>query len=101
MALPLNSWFFLSHTDSSFFRSVEDDIIVDQIDSPDIMDDFEMGQDEYVDIKDKDSNKQKLRRRIKHCKVFLLLSFVQYDDMETLRHFFCVLYTASSQLMFS
>ncbi|KMZ71358.1 Ubiquitin-like domain-containing CTD phosphatase [Zostera marina] len=51
--------------------SVEDDIIVDQIDSPDIMDDFEMGHDEYVDIKDKESNKHKLRRRIKHCKINL------------------------------
>ncbi|XP_047338006.1 ubiquitin-like domain-containing CTD phosphatase [Impatiens glandulifera] len=44
--------------------TVEDDIIVDQVDSSEIVDDFEIGQDEAVDIKDKDINKQKLRRRI-------------------------------------
>ncbi|GJX41494.1 ubiquitin-like domain-containing CTD phosphatase [Tanacetum coccineum] len=47
-----------------YFLTCEDDIIVDQVESPEIVDDFEIGQDEVVDIKDKDANKQKLRRRI-------------------------------------
>lgn len=49
--------------------TVEDDIIVDQVDSPEIIDDFELGQDESTDIKDKEVNKQKLRRRIDQYKV--------------------------------
>ncbi|KAK6915937.1 Ubiquitin-like domain [Dillenia turbinata] len=51
--------------------TVEDDIIVDQVDSPEIIDDFELGQDETVDIKDKEVNKQKLRRRIDLCNIDL------------------------------
>lgn len=50
-------------------RTVEDDIIIDPVDAPEIVDDFELGQDEAVDIKDKDVNKQKLRRRIDQYKV--------------------------------
>lgn len=53
----------------SFSRTVEDDIIVDQVDAPEIVDDFELGQDEVVDIKDKEVNKQKLRRRTTQYKV--------------------------------
>ncbi|KAI5661584.1 hypothetical protein M9H77_20907 [Catharanthus roseus] len=49
--------------------TVEDDIIVHQVDSPEIIDDFELGQDEAVEIKDKEVNKQKLRRRIMQYKV--------------------------------
>ncbi|KAG5248474.1 ubiquitin domain-containing CTD phosphatase [Salix suchowensis] len=44
--------------------TVENDIIVNQMDSPEIVDDFEHGQDEAVDIEDVEVNKQKLRRRI-------------------------------------
>ncbi|XP_022998279.1 ubiquitin-like domain-containing CTD phosphatase [Cucurbita maxima] len=51
--------------------TVEDDIIVDQVDSPEIIDDFELGKDEVIDIKDKDVNKQKLRRRIGQYKIEL------------------------------
>ncbi|KAG8368817.1 hypothetical protein BUALT_Bualt15G0086200 [Buddleja alternifolia] len=51
--------------------TVEDDIIVDQAESPEVIDDFELGQDEVVDIKDKEVNKQKLRRRIEQCKIEL------------------------------
>ncbi|KAA8545493.1 hypothetical protein F0562_020277 [Nyssa sinensis] len=51
--------------------TVEDDIIVDQVDSPEIIDDFELGQEEAVDIKDKEVNKQKLRRRIDQYKIEL------------------------------
>ncbi|XAR56325.1 Phosphoprotein phosphatase [Bertholletia excelsa] len=51
--------------------TVEDDLIVDQVDSPEIIDDFELGQDEAVDIKDKGVNKQKLRRRIDQYKIEL------------------------------
>lgn len=51
------------------YSTVEDEIIVDQADSPEIVDDFEFGQDEIVDIKDKDVNKQKLSRRVAQYKV--------------------------------
>ncbi|KAK6156995.1 hypothetical protein DH2020_011243 [Rehmannia glutinosa] len=49
--------------------TVEDDIIVDPVESPEIIDDFELGQDEAMDIKDKEVNKQKLRRRIQQYKI--------------------------------
>ncbi|OAY44972.1 ubiquitin-like domain-containing CTD phosphatase [Manihot esculenta] len=51
--------------------TVEDDLILDQEDSPEVVDDFELGQDEAVDIKDKEVNKQKLRRRIDQYKIEL------------------------------
>lgn len=49
--------------------TVEGDILVDPVESPEIIDDFELGQDEAVDIKDKEVNKQKLRRRIEQFKI--------------------------------
>lgn len=51
---------------------------MDQVDSPEIVDDFELGQDEVVDIKDKFVNKQKLKRRVNQYKVtlFLLISYI-------------------------
>ncbi|XP_022863275.1 ubiquitin-like domain-containing CTD phosphatase [Olea europaea var. sylvestris] len=52
--------------------TVEDEIIVDPMDSPEIIDDFEIGQVEEVDIKDNEVNKQKLRRRIGQYKIELL-----------------------------
>lgn len=52
--------------------TIEDEIIVDQGDSPEIIDDFELGQDEVIDIKDKYVNKKKLLRRISQYKVKLL-----------------------------
>ncbi|KAF2319888.1 hypothetical protein GH714_020076 [Hevea brasiliensis] len=55
--------------------TVEDDIIVDQVDSSEVVDDFELGQDEAVDIKDKEVNKQKLRRRIDQYKFYF--SFIR------------------------
>lgn len=55
-----------------FCSTVEDDIIVDPIESSEIVDDFEIGQDEVVDIKDKEANKHKLSRRIKQYKVSIL-----------------------------
>lgn len=42
---------------------------MDQVDSPEIVDDFELGHDEVIDIKDKFVNKQKLLRRISQHKV--------------------------------
>ncbi|KAJ9538203.1 hypothetical protein OSB04_030936 [Centaurea solstitialis] len=59
--------------------TVEDDIIVDQVDAPEIVDDFEIGQDEVVDIKDKEVNKQKLRRRVEQYKACSLLSIIAFD----------------------
>lgn len=49
--------------------TVEDEIIVDPIDAPEIIDDFELGQDDVGEIKDKEVNKQKLRRRIEQYKI--------------------------------
>ncbi|KAL2537034.1 Ubiquitin-like domain-containing CTD phosphatase [Forsythia ovata] len=51
--------------------TVEDEIIVEPVDSPEIIDDFEIGQVEVVDIKDNEVNKQKLRRRIEQYKIEL------------------------------
>ncbi|KAH9301534.1 hypothetical protein KI387_013117, partial [Taxus chinensis] len=48
--------------------TVEDEIIVDPVDSPKIIDDFELGQDDAAEIKDKEVNKQKLKRRIEQYK---------------------------------
>ena len=48
---------------------MEDDIIVDQVTSQHIVDDFELGKEEVVDVKDKELNKQKLRRRVDLYKV--------------------------------
>jgi len=44
---------------------------VEQGDSPEVIDDFDLGNEEAVEvqIKDKDVNKQKLRRRIDQYKV--------------------------------
>lgn len=53
--------------------TVEDDIIVDQVESPEIVDDFELDQDEATEIKDKEVNKQKLRRRIGQHKACFLI----------------------------
>ncbi|KAL9256962.1 Ubiquitin-like domain-containing CTD phosphatase-like protein [Drosera capensis] len=49
--------------------TVEDEIIIDQVDSPEVVDDFELGQDGVVEIKDKPANQQKLRRRVQQYKV--------------------------------
>ncbi|KAL7157333.1 hypothetical protein ABFS83_02G070900 [Erythranthe nasuta] len=49
--------------------TVEDDIYIDPVESQEVIDDFELGQDEVVDIKDKEVNKQKLRRRVQQCKI--------------------------------
>ncbi|KAF9612738.1 hypothetical protein IFM89_003748 [Coptis chinensis] len=54
-----------------YCRTVENDIIIDQVDAPEIIDDFEIGQVEAVHIKDKEANKQKLRRRISRYKIKL------------------------------
>lgn len=62
---------FCDELDLNFDRTVEDEIIVDQVEDPEIVDDFELGQDEAVDIKDKEVNKQKLRRRIYQYKVVI------------------------------
>uniref|UniRef100_A0A0D3A7E2 protein-serine/threonine phosphatase n=1 Tax=Brassica oleracea var. oleracea TaxID=109376 RepID=A0A0D3A7E2_BRAOL len=52
--------------------TTEDDIIVDQVTSDDVVDDFELGKEEVVDIEDKEINKQKLRRRIDQYKIKLV-----------------------------
>ncbi|KAF5201975.1 Ubiquitin-like domain-containing ctd phosphatase [Thalictrum thalictroides] len=57
--------------------TVEDEILIDQVDAPEIIDDFDFEKEElvgsqFVDIKDKWVNKKKLRRRISHYKIKLL-----------------------------
>ncbi|XP_031255835.1 ubiquitin-like domain-containing CTD phosphatase isoform X2 [Pistacia vera] len=64
--LPLKA--FLKMT---MIGTVEDEIIVDPVESPEIIDDFELRQEEAVDIKDKEVNKQKLRRRVNQYKIQL------------------------------
>jgi hypothetical protein len=45
---------------------------VDPVDAPEVLDDFELGDEETIDIKDREVNKQKLRRRIEQFKMTLL-----------------------------
>lgn len=70
-AVLLSSLPFKSSLKMTMIGTTEDDIIVDQVESPDIVDDFELPQDEAVEIKDKHGNKQKLRRRISQYKIEL------------------------------
>jgi ubiquitin-like domain-containing CTD phosphatase 1 len=51
------------------FRTVEDEILVEPVDAPEVLDDFELGQEDTVDIMDREVNRQKLRRRIEQFKV--------------------------------
>lgn len=48
---------------------MEDEILVEPVDAPEVLDDFELGQEDTVDIMDREVNKQKLRRRIEQFKV--------------------------------
>ncbi|CAM6103040.1 unnamed protein product [Calypogeia fissa] len=56
----------------SMMGTVEDEILVDPVESPEILDDFELGEEDTVDIKDADVNKSKLRRRVDQFKLNLL-----------------------------
>ncbi|KAL6138551.1 hypothetical protein ACLB2K_063832 [Fragaria x ananassa] len=62
-AVLLSSLPFKSSLKLTMIGAMEDDIIVHPVDSPDIVDGFELGQDEPVDIKDNHLNNQKLRWR--------------------------------------
>lgn len=70
-SLLLSSISFKPSLKMTMIGTVEDDIIVDQAESPEIVDDFELGKEEAVDVKDKEVNKQKLRRRIDQYKINL------------------------------
>lgn len=48
---------------------MEDEILVEPVDAPEVLDDFELGQEDTVDIMDREVNKQKLKRRIEQFKV--------------------------------
>ncbi|BAB92447.1 CTD-like phosphatase domain-containing protein-like [Oryza sativa Japonica Group] len=52
--------------------TVEDEIFVDQEDDPEILNDYEIGQNEVTAIKDKDVYKQKLKRRASQYKIKIL-----------------------------
>ncbi|KAJ1386112.1 Ubiquitin-like domain superfamily [Sesbania bispinosa] len=62
--LSLNSSFKMT-----MIGTTEEDLIVDPVESPEIIDDFELPQEEAVDIKDMEVNKHKLTRRINHFKI--------------------------------
>ncbi|XP_050376567.1 ubiquitin-like domain-containing CTD phosphatase [Argentina anserina] len=70
-AVLLSSLPFKPSVKLTMIGTIEDDIIVDPVDSPDVVDDFELGQDEAVDIKHNHLNNQKLRRRIDQYKIEL------------------------------
>ncbi|KAG5029594.1 hypothetical protein AAZX31_05G156700 [Glycine max] len=57
--LPLNSSLKMT-----MIGTTEEDLLVDPVESPEILDDLELPKDEAVDIKDMEVNKQKLNRRI-------------------------------------
>jgi ubiquitin-like domain-containing CTD phosphatase 1 len=56
----------------SMMGTVEDEIHVDPVDSPEIVDDFELGERDTVNVQDSDVNKAKLRRRVDQFKLTLL-----------------------------
>ncbi|PNT73289.1 hypothetical protein BRADI_2g56587v3 [Brachypodium distachyon] len=56
----------------SMIGTVEEEILVDRPDDPEVLDDHELLQDEVTAIKDKDVYRQKLIRRAKQYKVKLL-----------------------------
>eukprot|EP00897_Mesotaenium_endlicherianum_P000949 jgi/Mesen1/10855/ME000093S10373 len=49
--------------------TVEEEILVDPVNAPEVVDDFEMGEEETVEIKDREENQQKLRRRAANFQV--------------------------------
>lgn len=53
---------------------------MDPVETPEVIDDFELGQEEAVDIKDKEVNKQKLRRRANQYKVFFLYFYMREES---------------------
>lgn len=65
--LPIN----LNNSSLKFtmIGTTEEDLIVDPVDTPEILDDFELPQEEAIDIKDMQVNKLKLSRRINNFKV--------------------------------
>lgn len=46
-------------------------MLLDPVDSPEILDDLELPKEEAVEIKDMEVNKRKLSRRINQLKVFV------------------------------
>ncbi|MED6131006.1 hypothetical protein PIB30_005959 [Stylosanthes scabra] len=71
LGFPIFPLFFLSPFSFLKCRTTEEDILVDPVEAPEIVDDFELGQEDVVDVKDMEVNKQKLRRRISHFKIEL------------------------------
>ncbi|ESW31562.1 hypothetical protein PHAVU_002G248400 [Phaseolus vulgaris] len=64
--LPLNSSLKMT-----MIGTTEEDLLLDPVDSPEILDDLELPKDEAVDIKDMEVNKRKLARRINQVKIEL------------------------------
>ena len=60
---------FICDDDDDYDSTTEEDLIVDPVDTPEILDDFELPQEEAIDTKDMQVNKLKLSRRINNFKV--------------------------------
>lgn len=71
-SLLLSQFPLKSTVKMTMIGTVEDEIFIDEVDAPEILDDFELGKKEDVDIKDKEVNKKKLKRRISEYKINLL-----------------------------
>lgn len=56
-------------SNTRFASTVEDEILVDPVDAPEILDDFEIGEEDILYIQDREVNKQKIRRRVEQYKV--------------------------------
>ena len=57
---------------------MEDELLVEPVDAPEILDDFEFEEVDNLDIQDREVNKQKLRRRIEQYKVDVRLLFQMF-----------------------
>ena len=57
---------------------MEDELLVEPVDAPEILDDFEFEEVDNLDIQDREVNKQKLRRRVEQYKVDVRLLFQMF-----------------------
>ena len=63
---------------------MEDELLVEPVDAPEILDDFEFEEADNLDIQDREVNKQKLRRRIEQYKVDVRLLFQIFPFINSL-----------------
>jgi hypothetical protein len=58
------------------FSTVEEELLVDQPDDPEVVDDHELFKSEFTAIKDNEVYKKKLIRRASQYKVYFLVIFI-------------------------